>query len=257
MILSFDTAPVGLYKNSSQKIRVMTEDWVFRNLYCPSCGADRLEKYKNNHPVGVFFCPDCCSDYELKSAKPKNGGLPPKINDGAYDSMIKRITSSDNPHFFFMIYENFSVRDFILIPNSFFFPQMIIKRNPLSSTTRRAGWIGCQIDLSSVPESGKIFIIKNQIETDKEIVVSRYRRIKGLKQEKMDARGWLMDVLTCIDKIPGKELALEQVYAFEPELKKKHPENRFIKEKIRQQLQFLCGKNFLKRTAPGRYRKPD
>jgi type II restriction enzyme len=38
---------------------------------------------------------------------------------------------------------------------------MIEKRKPLSSTARRAGWIGCNILLDTIPTSGKIFYIKD------------------------------------------------------------------------------------------------
>ena len=39
--------------------------------------------------------------------------------------MISRITSLQNPNFFFMTYKNYEVNNFILIPNHFFTPQML------------------------------------------------------------------------------------------------------------------------------------
>lgn len=39
MNLNFpELAAVGRYKNSSQKIRVLSEAWAERNLFCPVCG---------------------------------------------------------------------------------------------------------------------------------------------------------------------------------------------------------------------------
>ena len=52
--------------------------------------------------------------------------------------------------------------------------------------------------------------------------------------------------MNCIDKLGKKEFSLDEVYAFEKELKAKHPGNNFIKDKIRQQLQVLRDKGYLK-----------
>jgi type II restriction enzyme len=46
----------------------------------------------------------------------------------------------------------------------------------------------------------------------------------------------MLDILFCINKIPGDIFKLEQMYYFEKSLSQKHPNNRFIKAKIRQQL---------------------
>ena len=64
------------------------------------CGL-QIEQFENNRPVADFFCPQCNNEFELKS---KSGGLGAKINDGAYATMIERITGNHNPDFFFMSY---------------------------------------------------------------------------------------------------------------------------------------------------------
>ena len=87
--------------------------------------------------------------------------------------MIERINSNQNPNFFFLTYsKELSVNNFLLIPNHFFTPNIIQKRKPLSENAKRAGWIGCNIDISNVPESGKIFIVENQQEVDKQTVLA-------------------------------------------------------------------------------------
>ena len=55
MSLLFDTKLALNYKNTSQKIRVMSEAWVKSNLYCPRCGRIKIKKEKNNMPVADFF----------------------------------------------------------------------------------------------------------------------------------------------------------------------------------------------------------
>lgn len=243
------------YRSNSQKSRVLTEDWVERNLYCPICGKSHINRYGNNYPAGDFYCDDCSSDFELKSKESNSERLSKTIADGEYSTMITRITSLRNPNFFFMTYKNYSVQNFVLIPNHFFTPQIIIKRKPLGPTARRAGWTGCNIDISSIPDSGKIFIVKNQIEIDHNAVISDYARTKSLRTKNLDSRGWLLDTLNCVERIKGKEFTLNQIYSFEEEFRQKHPENNFVRDKLRQQLQYLRDKGFIEFVSPGHYRK--
>lgn len=101
MNLCFDQS-LGLgYKSNSQKIRVMSESWVNDNIFCPVCGNARISKLENNRPVADFQCPSCGEIFELKS---KDGRIGRKISDGAYDTMISRITSMTNPDLLVMHY---------------------------------------------------------------------------------------------------------------------------------------------------------
>lgn len=59
--------------------------------------------------------------------------------DGAYATMIERITSLRNPNFFFLTYADNRVNNFLLVPNTFFVPKIIEKRKPLAATAKRAG----------------------------------------------------------------------------------------------------------------------
>jgi type II restriction enzyme len=54
--------------------------------------------------------------------------------------------------------------------------------------------------------------------------------------------------------IRKKEFTLVDVYNFESMLAKQHPGNRHIKDKIRQQLQFLRDKGYLEFIGRGKYR---
>lgn len=185
------------------------------------------------------------------------GMLPTKVNDGAYDTMIKRIESINNPNFFFMNYnkQDLHVKDFLMVPKYFFSPEIIEKRKPLSDTARRAGWVGCNIVLKQIPEEGRIFIVKNEIEIPQKEIISKVKRTDFIKQYKLDARGWVLDVLNCVNQIEGRDFTLEQMYKFEDVLSKKHPDNNHIKDKIRQQLQILRDKGILEFRGRGHYRK--
>jgi type II restriction enzyme len=253
MNLFFQTVLATEYRSLSQKARILTEDWVDNQVYCPNCGYEDIERYANNKPVADFFCKNCKEDYELKSKKEAVGN---KIVDGAYRTMLERLTSSNNPNFFLLNYdlEKFEVINFLVIPKHFFIPEIIEERKPLAPTARRAGWIGCNILLQSIPQAGKIFFVKNRIIESKNKVLSEWGKALFLRDEKeISAKGWLLDIMSCIDKLESKEFSLNEVYAFENELSRKHPENHHVKDKMRQQLQILRDKGYLEFTERGRY----
>ena len=255
MDLHFNQSLMSGYHSGSQISRVLTEDWMERNMFCPICGAPVLGHYGANKPVADFFCDECKSDFELKSKESKTATIGHKIADGAYGTMIERITSLRNPHLFVMTYANWAVNNLLIIPKFFFVPDIIEKRNPLASTARRAGWIGCNIEIGNIPESGKIFIIRDSRPEDKSQVVDRYQKTLSLQTARLDTRGWLLDVLKCVERIPNDTFCLDEVYAFADELQQKHPDNNFVHDKIRQQLQYLRDKGFVQFVSRGIYRK--
>ena len=175
MNLNFNQSLAKNYTSESQKIRVLSEDWVAKQSYCPSCNAEPLVEFANNQPVADFYCSNCDEEYELKSKKDKMGK---KIVDGAYSTMIERLQSASNPNFFFLNYDrnSLNISNFILIPKHFFTPEIIEKRKPLSSTAKRAGWIGCNILLETIPQSGKIFYIKDGKSKSKNEIVDNWNK---------------------------------------------------------------------------------
>lgn len=242
------------YHSNSQIARVLTETWMGDNMFCPHCGNANLTHFANNSPVADFYCSVCHNQYELKS---KQGSLSSKINDGAYETMIERITSNTNPDFFFMSYskQEWIVKDLILIPKHFFVPEIIEKRKPLADTARRAGWIGCNILLNQIPIQGRIAIVSNGCVNDKNSVINNVKKSNDLKIPNIKSRGWLFDILRCVNRIPSAYFTLDDVYAFENLLQEKYQNNNNIKAKIRQQLQFLRDKNLIEFLGNGRYRK--
>lgn len=239
------------YTNQSQVARILTESWVAREIFCPNCG-DGVEGYKNNKPVADFYCKKCSEDFELKSKKGKIGK---KVSAGAYFKMIERLNSKQKPHFFFMGYlATLLVNDFFVIPKYFFIPEIIEKRKALAESARRAGWIGANILFSKIPTSGKIFYIEDGKEISKKEVLQKWQKTAFLKKIKRpELKGWILDTMNCIDALGKKEFTLAEIYQFEKDLEKIHPENKNIKAKIRQQLQFLRDKGYLKFIEPGKY----
>ncbi|OGF28392.1 restriction endonuclease [Candidatus Falkowbacteria bacterium RIFOXYD2_FULL_34_120] len=253
MNTNFNNQIANQYTSNSQKIRVLTEDWVDREIFCPACG-NNIDNYENNRPVADFFCPTCKEEYELKSKKNSIGS---KIVDGAYKTMIERLQSNNNPNFFLLNYniKNYSIQNFFVIPKHFFVPEIIEKRKPLSDTARRAGWIGCNILLKTIPQTGKIFYIKNQKAESKSKVLNDWQKTLFLREQKEPlSKGWVLDVMNCIDRLEKNEFKLDEVYNFEKDLELKHPGNNHVKDKIRQQLQLLRDKGYLSFVSRGKYK---
>ncbi len=253
MNLSFNLKLAEGYQSNSQIARILTENWVLNNSYCPSCGDLPLNEFENNRPVADFYCKKCSEEFELKS---KGGKLTNTITDGAYSTMIERINSENNPNFFFLTYsKSWCVNDFLIIPKQFFTEEIIIKRPPLAPTARRAGWIGCNIDISKVAESGKVFLVKNSKIIDREVVNQFFNKTLFLRQKSSDAKGWILDIMKCVDEIKTDIFNLDEIYKFEQKLKLKYPNNNFIKDKIRQQLQILRDKGIIEFVGRGKYKK--
>ena len=254
MNLNLDKSCADGYISSSQIARVLTEGWVKKNSYCPSCGNEYLNSFKNNAPVADFICSSCKSEYELKS---KKNSFTLKIVDGAYQTMIQRINSENNPHFFFLNYslQTLVVHNFLVIPNHYFIDNIIEKRKPLSEKAVRAGWIGCNILLQNIPSSGKIFLVKDGRIKKRENVIETWARTAFLGGQKKESRGWTIEILKVIEKISENEFNLKQVYQFENDLKKIFPNNDFVRDKIRQQLQILREKGLLEFKGNGLYKK--
>jgi len=65
---------------------------------------------------------------------------------------------------------------------------------------------------------------------------------------------WRDDVLDCIKKLDKEIFTLRDIYAFADVLAHKHPDNKHVKDKIRQQLQFLRNDGVLEFLGKGSYK---
>jgi type II restriction enzyme len=140
------------------------------------------------------------------------------------------------------------------VPKHFFVREIIEERKPLAPTARRAGWVGCNILLNQIPVSGKIFLVQNWAPLSKELVLRQWQKTLFLRDEGVEARGWLIEVMKCVENIGKREFQLGDVYAFEAALSRLYPENRHVRQKIRQQLQVLRDRGYLDFVGRGYYR---
>ncbi len=85
-------------------------------------------------------------------------------------------------------------------------------------------------------------------------MLERWRETLFLREEGLAGRGWLLEVMRCVERIGRPEFTLDDVYAFEPGLARLYPGNRNVRPKIRQQLQLLRDAGWLVFEGRGHYR---
>lgn len=245
----------AVFRGATQNIRTMSEEWAGSFLYCLDCRNERVSTLPNNEPVADFICDRCGATYELKSQKTRFRN---KVVDGAYKTMIDRLSSDANPTLLLLRYsaENWQVLDMLAVPKFFFTSLCIEKRRPLAPTARRAGWVGCNILLNAIPAVGKIPIIRDQLVRDRHEVWDAWDKSKALHEDRLESRSWLLLTQTFVEQLPS-QFSLAQLYEFEGAAHTAFPENNNIRPKLRQQLQKLRDRGFIQFLGNGRYQRLD
>jgi type II restriction enzyme len=221
---------LALAYKASHVARILSEDWCARELYCPACDSDRLSACRRNQNLR-------------------------KIVDAGYEAMLRAIRGDKAPNLLVLQYSSdWLVNNLTLVPRFFFSESVIEKRAPLSATARRAGWVGCNILLSQIPDDGKIAVISQGIPLSVQSVRKQFSDVQALGQIPPSVRGWTTDVLALVRRLGKKQFFLNDLYMFESELRSLHPHNRHIRPKIRQQLQLLRDMGFISFTTPGSYK---
>lgn len=250
MILRLPTHHGEGYQSASQLARRITEPWGADNLYCSACASDRLSPEKANTQVSDFLCPKCVERYQLKSHSKKLGA---GILGSNYQKMLDAVLGNRTPNFFLLHYQlpEWVVRNLLLIPRFAISPAIIIKRKPLSATARRSAWTGYVLNISLIPASAKIPLITEGVEADRRDVREQYARIARLQVLKPEQRGWTLDVLRCVESLPNSVFTNDDIYTSETELSRLYPQNRHVRDKIRQQLQVLRDRGLLRQLRRG------
>jgi len=240
-------------RNPAQQARRPTEAWFEANMYCAVCPADRLTHAPRNARVFDFVCDSCGAKYEVKA---QSRCLGQRVADAAYSAMAEMLRRNMMPHFAFLHYDRreLAAVDLLLVPSHFITTPVIERRPPLAGTARRAGWVGCDILLREVPPDGRIVVIQRGVVAAPRIVRASWQRFGWLGHRRVEARGWTADVLRCLRKIGLDQFTLADVYCeWEPELADRHPDNRNVRAKIRQQLQILRDRGIVRFLGRGRY----
>jgi len=253
MNLELPTQNLARYKSGSQRARVGTESWGAANFFCPVCDSPRLDVAPHGTATLDYSCSKCDSPFQLKSQSKPFGA---KILDSAYSQMKRAILTDHTPNLFVLHYDltAWAVRTVILIPHFAFALSAIERRPPLAPTARRAGWIGCNILLDKIPAHARIPVVSEGTPHTPREVRASYNRLRPLEKLQAEKRGWTLDVLQVLQSLGKPEFTLADVYAHSTHLAKLHPDNRHVRDKIRQQLQVLRDLGLLSFLGSGEYR---
>src|SRR5207248_190586 len=161
------------------------------------------------------------------------GRIGATITDGAYKTMLAAILGDRTPNLLVINYAwpAWRIVDLLLIPKFAFTESSLIKRPPLALTARRAGWIGCNIDLRRIATDARIQVVSNGIAASPNEVREKYDRLKPLQNIAATQRGWTLDVLRIVRSIRQDEFSNADVYRYTSELEALHPNNRHIRDK--------------------------
>ena len=252
MELNCDLSVAIGYTNPLQISRVLSEAWFRRNGFCLACECEALEPTANNTRACDFVCRTCSGSYELKTFQRKPSK---RLIDGAYGALVSRLQSGNAPTL--MLLERSSgwiISGLTAIHPLFLTPDIVEKRKPLSSTARRAGWVGCNIRLDLMGNDAAIAIIKDGVLRPRESVREQFRRFNRLRDIPIERRGWTTLTLSVVRALHRSEFSLAEVYTREHLFASVYPNNRNIRAKVRQQLQVLRDLGYLEFCGAGTYR---
>lgn len=146
----FDVSLANQYTNRAQIARVLIETWAEMNLYCLNCTRDALARLPPNTPVADFACPTCNATYQLKAKDGRFGRL---VIGAAYDVTLRAARAHNMPAHILVEFDR--RRSTIIyadaLPGTLIDEARVIPRRALSEKARRAGWQGCNIDVSGLP----------------------------------------------------------------------------------------------------------
>jgi len=88
----------------------------------------------------------------------------------------------------------------------------------------------------------------------KESIIAEAKKVRNLYNNSPEKAKWKIEVLKIIDRLEGR-FSLQDIYNYTTSLELLFPENKHIKEKIRQQLQFIRDDGIIIFIGNGKYKK--
>lgn len=219
-------------KQDATRFELITSYKIF-NIYAGSLDLSGLEIILKNNGIVRNYSKLHAKIYLfdderaiITSGNLTNGGLISNFEYGVYFDDIKSIDQV--------------ISDFFMLANDE--KTGFIKQNHIDETRRI---------LNEIPKIEKLSIPNQDIENnnaDNILEISEKSIIKALS-------GWKREVFSCIIKINNQTFDLQTIYSFESKLKDVYPNNNHIKDKIRQQLQYLRDIGLVEFLEDGRYKK--
>jgi phosphatidylserine/phosphatidylglycerophosphate/cardiolipin synthase-like enzyme len=220
-------------KNKSVKIEVIT-NFNLSNIYNGSLDLKAIENILNNNGIvknssklhsKIYLFDE--KKVIITSGNLTNGGLLYNYEYGVYSedkTLVKDV-----------------VEDFYQLSN-----------NENTGKIKKSNLLTVKEILSKIPQQKKIILPKIDIKSDEkddELFLINDDIISN------SLKGWKQHVFNLIKMHSNSEFTLKEINYFENKLKEIYPKNNTIKDKIRQQLQFLRDIGLIEFLGNGKYRK--
>jgi type II restriction enzyme len=174
--------------------------------------------------------------------------------DGAYSALISRIRDGSVPTLMLLERNDaWEIQSLTAIHHLFLTPNVIEERKPLSSTARRAGWVGCNIRLDLISPDAQVAIVGKGRLNEPKLVREAFQRFDQLRAIEPRKRGWATLTLRAIRGLGSEAFTLDDLYRREDQFAEAYPGNRNIRAKIRQQLQVLRDLGYVAFSGGGTY----
>jgi len=131
---------------NTQRARVISEAWFATEGYCLNCDSERLKATTAGTIARDFECRVCGQPYELKSAAKAHTRI---VQDGGFDSMMRRIRAQEAPALMLMHYSPaWSVQRLVAV-HPVFLTQVVVRKRAkphIRPGTKQEYWM-CDLDL--------------------------------------------------------------------------------------------------------------
>lgn len=84
-------------------------------------------------------------------------------------------------------------------------------------------------------------------------MVKKFDKMRFHEVVLLDSTGWTAQIQEIVESLVSPHFTLDDIYEFEGALEILHPDNKHIREKIRQQLQILRDNNVIEFNGDGEY----
>ena len=243
--------PLVTRKSNQQAVKNATEAWAAENLYCPKC-LGKLAVLKANVEVKDFDCLKCKETYQLKARKTSIGKT---ITGADYFCMRQAIVGNTHPSIFLLQYDpktGFVLN--VLAIHKHCISVSCLKKNK-SPVKGRPGKYLSKFLLPKILRSGRVPIVSFGNEIPKKTVKRLWADAESISEVMSSYRhGWKRELVLYIDQL-GTSFRTEDAYGCAARLKRKFPNNKTVKEKIRQVLRDLMREGLIRSTRREHYER--
>ncbi len=220
-------------KNKSTKVELITS-FKLMSIYSGSIDISAIENIiRNNGTVKSFprlhskiYLFDDCKAI-ISSANLTYGGLIKNYEYGIYledENILQKISSDFND----------------------------LSNNEITGIVRKTDLEIVKEIISKIPRVISPKFPSFEIETPEEILDVIETSIEPIESS---LKGWKLEVFKCINSIPKQIFTLDEINKFENRLRKIYPKNKHVKDKIRQQLQYIRDLGLIEFLGNGKYKK--